>query len=376
MGGTFLSTKPSYQKKFMLGCFQAVSGKRTNSLSLAKKACEKSDCRITGTTFETRPDYCGKEEVNRMLDFGGTRVELGVQNIDDEIYKKISRGHSVQDVVNATALLKDSAFKIAYHFMPGLPHSNEKKDLKNFKKLFSDSRFKPDMLKIYPCLVIEGTKLFSLYKKGEFEPISTARAAKLIAKMKTVVPKYVRIMRVQRDIPSTIVSAGVDKTNLRQLVEKELHEQKIKCNCIRCREAALQSYLQGKKPSLEKAKIIVEEYDASKGKEFFVSLEQKNFLFGYCRLRFPFEPFRKEIDNQTALVRELRVFSEVVPIGEKPLPEQFQHRGVGKKLLSKAEQISQDFGSKELTVLSGIGVKDYYRKLGFFDNGCYLTKKL
>ncbi len=379
MGGTFLSTPRAYQKKFMLGCLRAFCGKKAKTLATAKKLCEKARQRITGITFETRPDFCGKREINSMLDFGGTRVELGVQNIDDAIYKKINRGHTVDDVVNATALLKNSAFKIAYHFMPGLPCSSEEKDLKNFKRLFSDARFRPDMLKIYPCLVIRGTKLFDLWKKGDFEPLSTGRAAKLIARMKSFVPRYVRIMRVQRDIPSTVVSAGVQYTNLRQLVAKEMKKMHLNCNCIRCREAALQSHVSGKIPRLENATLIVEEYAASKGKEFFVSLEDKkaDLLFGYCRLRLPFAPFRKELDAQTALVRELRVFSDVVGVGEKPLLAQLQHRGIGKTLLAEAEKIAREqLDARKLSVLSGIGVKEYYRKLGFFDDSAFVSKKL
>ena len=378
MGGTFLSTHFSYQKRFVKGCLEAISGKKTKSLEAAKGLCEKSRRRITGITFETRPDFCGKKEIDRMLSFGGTRVELGVQNIDDEIYRKIQRGHTVQDVVDATALLKDSALKVAYHFMPGLPCSNAKKDLKNFKRLFSDERFRPDMLKIYPCLVIKGTGLFDLWRRGEFQPLETKDAARLIAKMKSTVPKYVRIMRIQRDIPSTIVSAGVSNTNLRQLVAKEMKKEKLKCNCIRCREAALQAYLSGKKPEIENARLSVEPYPASNGKEFFVSLEEKksDLLFGYCRLRLPFAPFRKEISERAALIRELRVFSEVVPLGAKPLQGQLQHRGIGKGLLQEAEKIAMEHGSKELTVLSGIGVKEYYKKLGFSYNGAFLTKKL
>ncbi len=379
MGGTFPSTKFSYQKKFVLGCLQAACGKKACSIESAKKLCEKSKTRITGITFETRPDFCGKKEISNLLGFGGTRVELGVQNIDDNIYKKIHRGHTVLNVVNATALLKDSAFKVAYHFMPGLPFSSEKTDLKNFKRLFSGQEFQPDMLKIYPCLVVEGTRLFDFWKKGEFEPLSTGRAARLIARMKSIVPRYVRIMRIQRDIPSTLVSAGVKSSNLRQLVAKEMKKNKKKCNCIRCREAGLQSYFSGRKPCLESARLFVESYDASNGKEFFISIEEKkrDFLFGYCRLRFPAMPFRKEIGESTALVRELRVFSEVVPLGEKPARGQLQHRGIGKKLLQEAEKIAfEEFDAKKLTVLSGIGVKEYYRKLGFLDNGAYLTKKL
>ena len=218
MGGTFPSMPLPKQKKFMLSALNAINNKKSNSLETTKKFSETAKKRVVGITFETRPDFCGKKEISRMLDMGGTRVELGVQNPSDEIYRRINRGHSVKDVTTATQLLKDSAFKVTYHFMPGLPGSTAKKDLASIKKIFSNPEFRPDSLKIYPCLVIKDTELFNLWKKGEFEPVSTEQAVKLVSKIKEFVPRHVRIMRIQRDIPHFLVEAGVQKTNLRQMV--------------------------------------------------------------------------------------------------------------------------------------------------------------
>jgi elongator complex protein 3 len=370
MGGTFLSCPLNYQKKFMLECFNAVNKVASLSLSKAKERAQFSSQRIIGITFETRPDFCGKREINRMLYFGGTRVELGVQTLNDEIYRKINRGHSVQDVVNATSLLRDSSFKFAYHLMPGLPYSTPREDLKVFKKVFKDNRFKPDMLKIYPCVVIKNTELYDLWKNNFFEPYSTERAAKLIARMKSLVPKWVRIMRIQRDIPSTVISAGVKHTNLRQLIEDEMKKKGWNCRCIRCKEVG-----RTKEPN-SKPRIKVEKYTASNGREFFISLEDKHSLYGFCRLRFPFSPFRKEITDKTALVRELHVYSKALPLFKTPEKNEFQHRGFGRMLLKKAEEISLENGFKKIAVISGVGAREYYWNLGYANEGPYVSKEL
>lgn len=376
MGGTFLSQPKSFQKNFMRQCINAATEKNSKSLEAAKKCAEKSKNSISGITFETRPDFCTKSHINDMLSYGGTRVELGVQNPDDSIYKKINRGHAVKDVTIATQLLKDSAFKVCYHLMPGLPFSDFKTDLKNFKMIFSDERFKPDMIKIYPCLVMEGTKLHEMHARGEYEPLSNEKAASLIAELKKHIPKYVRVMRIQRDIPANLIAAGVKASNLRQLVKEKMLAKKIKCKCIRCREAGLKQHFEKIFP--ENIEITSEIYNASKGIEIFIAAEdiEKDVLAGFCRLRIPHESFRKEISKDTALVRELHVYSGVVPVGKAPSLSEFQHRGYGKLLLEEAEETARSYNMKKLLVISGLGVKGYYKKLGFKNDGAYVSKKL
>lgn len=378
MGGTFLSHPLKEQEKFVMDCFNAVTGKKAKSVESAKKFAEVSEKRIIGFTFETRPDWCSEKIVDRMLEFGGTRCELGVQILSDKIYEKINRGHTVKDVVDATRRLKDSAFKVCYHFMPGLPESNPKLDVELFKKAFEEQEFMPDMIKIYPCLVVKGTKLYEMWQNGEYKPYSTEEAVEVITEFKKIVPKYVRIMRIQRDIPSTLIEGGVKKTNIRQLVGKKLKEKGIECNCIRCREAGLKEYMDKIEPKLENAKILVEKYNASNGLELFVSIEdpEKNSLFGFGRLRIPWKPFRKEIDENTALLRELHVYGSLVPIG-KNSENAIQHKGIGKKIVMEIERIAkEDFDKKKLLVISGIGVKEYYKKMGFENDGPYVSKKL
>ncbi|MFH1256156.1 MAG: tRNA uridine(34) 5-carboxymethylaminomethyl modification radical SAM/GNAT enzyme Elp3 [Candidatus Diapherotrites archaeon] len=379
MGGTFPCTPVSYQKKFVKGCLDAITEKKTRSLESSIAAAEKSSRRVIGITFETRPDFCGEKEISRFLSFGGTRVELGVQCPDDSVYKKVHRGHSVKDVVNATQLLKDSAFKVCYHLMPGLSGKGIEAELELFGKVFSSLDFRPDMLKLYPCLVVKGTRLHRQWLNGKFSPFSNDDAAEFISEFKRFVPKWVRVMRVQRDIPAIAIEAGVKKGNLRQLVEEKLKGKGIECNCIRCREAGLSEYLGKKKPLLGKARLFKEFYSASNGLEAFISADDRkaNALFGFCRLRFPFKPFRKELGSSTALVRELHVFSHSLPLGALPLGTDFQHRGLGKKLMDEAEKTALEFGFKKIAVISGIGAREYYRKfLGYARKGAFMCKTL
>jgi len=384
-GSSFTAMPKSQQEQLVKESLDAINEKKSSSLSEAKLFAEKSKRRCVGITFETRPDLCKENEIKQMLNLGGTRVELGVQNPDNVIYKKVCRGHSVGDVKNSTQLLKDSAFKVLYHLMPGLPGSTYKTDLKNFKMIFSDPMFKPDMVKFYPCLVIKGSELYNEWKRGEFVPMDAIKAAKLLAEIKSTVPKWVRVMRVNRDIPSTVISAGVMKTNLRQLVEEELHKMGKKCNCIRCREAGIvarggvsaSGRGDEKEVDVNKAKIQKEFYDASMGEEAFISSESRDALFGFVRLRKPAEPFLKEITQNTSLIRELHVFGKSLALGKHD-KESPQHKGIGKELMLEAEKMAKEkFDAKKMVVISGLGVKEYYIKnFGYKKDGAFVSKKI
>jgi len=379
MGGTFLATPLEYQRRFVKEAIDAIIGKRSKTLAEAKLNAETAERRIIGITFETRPDYCRKEHVNRMLGFAATRCELGVQILNNRVYKKVQRGHSVKDVVSATRLLKDAGFKVCYHCMPGMPYTSTKDDLKSFEMMFYDERFKPDNIKIYPCLVLKGTKLYEEYIKGNYEPLDTKKAVKLIAKVKEMLPYWVRVMRVQRDIPTQLIDAGVKKSNLRQLVQEYLHKKGKHCNCIRCREAALKKSKEGIDYELSEAKLFVEKYRASKGIELFLSLEDKKreLLFAYCRLRIPKNSFRREIASENAIIRELRVLGEPLLLGQRK-SEALQHQGLGAKLVNEAEYLAKEvFDRKGMVIIAGLGVKEYYRKkFGYKNRGPYVYKKL
>lgn len=326
---------------------------------------EKSNIKCVGLTIETRPDYGKLKQGNEMLKLGATRVELGVQTIYNQILKKIERGHTVEDSIESTRILKDLGFKINYHIMPGLPGSNFKKDLEALKEIFSNEDFRPDMLKIYPCMVLKGTKLYSLYKNKKYKPLTTQQAANLIIEFKKFIPEYCRIMRVQRDIPTFMIEAGVNKTNLRQYIKKIMKNKNIKCECIRCREIGNEEI---KNILIKKIK-----YKASKGLEYFISAESEDKIVGFCRLRFPFQKLRKEITKNSALIRELHIFGPAVSIGKKGF---VQHKGIGKKLLKEAENISKKNKKDKIIIISGIGAREYYRKLGYKKEGVYMVKYL
>jgi len=346
------------------------------SLKQIQKENETSFIRCVGLTIETKSDFGKLYHGNLMLELGCTRVELGIQSIYDNVLEATNRGNTVQDNIESIRILKDLGFKINAHYMPGLPLTTKEMDLKGLKELFDNPDYRPDMLKLYPCMVMEGTKLYDDWKAGKFNPLTTKEAAEIIAEAKRYFPKWVRIMRVQRDIPTYVTSGGVDKTNLRQYVEKTCKEKGIKCKCIRCREVGFHSK-NNEKIIFENAELTIEEYEASNGKEFFIASEdlKNDVLFGFVRLRFPSQSLREEITETSALIREIHVFSSAAQIGKKS-EDSFQHRGLGKSLLSKAEEIAKQNGKDKMVIISGIGAREYFRKLGYKLEGVYMTKEL
>lgn len=341
-----------------------------------QKLNESSAIRCVGMTFETRPDYCKIEDVNRMLTMGVTRVELGVQTTYDFVYRKIKRGHTVADVIDSTRILKDSGIKVGMHLMPGLL-SNPEMDMRIFKRIFNDDNFKPDMLKIYPALVTKGSELYKLWIEGKYQPYTTEEAVDLIVKIKKILPKWVRTMRIQRDIPSNLIEAGVKKSNLGELVYNIIKEENIKCKCIRCREIGHNRDNLGDL-TIDDFKLFKESYKASNGTEIFLSYEdqKEEFLAGFLRLRLPSKDFHRiEINDKTAIIRELHVYGNMMKIGDKNL-DIGQHRGYGERLLSKAEEIAISNGKEKIAVISGIGARNYYRKFGYNLEGPYMVKSL
>ncbi|MHA2397768.1 MAG: tRNA uridine(34) 5-carboxymethylaminomethyl modification radical SAM/GNAT enzyme Elp3 [Promethearchaeota archaeon] len=381
MGGTFLSTPLSYQTNFVKGALEGIIEQRTGSLEKAKKLAETSKRRIVGITIETRPDYCKENDVDQMLYYGTTRVEIGIQTIYNDIYNLVKRGHTSIDSTEAIRIAKDAGLKVNAHIMPNLPGSNYDQDIKLFEELFSNSNYRPDMLKIYPTLVIDGTELYQWWKQGKYTPYTDEQLINLIANVKSNLPSYVRIQRIMRDIPATLITAGCKKSNLRQLVHDRLVDLGEKCNCIRCREYGF-SNNKGEiniDNSLD-IKLCRQDYEASKGHEVFLSFEtqEENHLFGYLRLRKPSEfAHRPELnDGKTMIVREIKVVGEMVPKDMKPNRlAQIQHRGLGKLLMKEAETISrQEFEAKKLAVISGLGVRDFFYDLGYTLDGVYVSK--
>ncbi|MDO8427898.1 MAG: tRNA uridine(34) 5-carboxymethylaminomethyl modification radical SAM/GNAT enzyme Elp3 [Candidatus Diapherotrites archaeon] len=424
MGGTFPSFPKGYQEEFITGSFKAMNdfgekfyNSETQEIDFEKfseyfnlplnehdpkvrteiknkllsekgilnlehehQRNEHAKIRCVTLCIETKPDWCKQVHLDQMLKLGCTRVEIGVQSLQDKILKYTNRGHTIQDTMEAVQLSKDSFLKTVFHIMPGQPLSNRTQDIEMFQELFANPNYRPDGLKIYPCMVMPGTPLQKLWERGEFTPLETEAAAEIIAEGKKYIQKYCRVHRVQRDIPVKLASTGINKNNLRQLVEEELKNKKIVCQCIRCREAGISSYKQGIESGLENAEIIIEKYDSSQGLEYFISLEntQNNLLFGFIRLRLPSQPFRPEITPKTAGIRELHVFGTTVPLDTQLLGKQvMQHKGWGKKLLETAEKIaSEELDCKKLLVIAGVGAREYYYKLGYQKDGIYVGKKL
>jgi len=374
VGGTFLFMPKDYQNNFIKSCYDALNGFVSNDLQTAMKNNETTKNRSVGFTIETKPDYCKKEHVDLMLSYGVTRVEIGVQSLHERVYKIVNRGHDYNDVIESFQISKDSGYKIVAHMMPGLPTMTPNEDINDFKKLFNDSNLKPDMLKIYPSLVLKNTPLYNDYLEKKYKPYTDEEMLHVLTEAKKMVPKWVRIMRVQREITPGEIQAGPKAGNLRQIVHKRLKDEGFSCKCIRCREAGLSR----KNTPSELLKLGKEEYDSSNGRETFISFDDEDeTIYGFLRLRKPSElAHRDEITPNSCIVRELHVFGKSIKIGEHE-ENSIQHSGLGRKLMDEAEKISkEDFDAKKLLVISAVGTREYYKKLGYSLDGPYMSKQL
>ena len=377
MGGTFLAAPVEYQYQFIKDCYDGLNGVESATLEEAKRLNETAGHRCTGLCIETRPDWCGQGEVKRMLEFGTTRVELGVQTLSDDIYRLVRRGHMVEDVVKASALLREHGFKVYYHWMPGLPGSTPEQDFAMSQELFADDRFRPDGLKLYPTMVVEGTELYDWYREGRYQPYEVSTMVGLVARIKSVVPRYVRIARVLRDIPSKFIMAGC-RDSMRDVVKQQMDMAGLECQCIRCREYGhrVRGGWEIGEPRLTRM-----DYQASDGREIFLSCEdERGTLFGLLRLRIqsrPIPALGQELQGNLALVRELHVFGPEVPLSGKKA-DAAQHKGLGKTLLQEAERIAEEeFEARQIVVLSGTGAKEYYHaEFGYEATGNYMIKNL
>lgn len=447
VGGTFPFYPTMYQLDFVKKCFDALNiFDKTNNiqnilkngnikyydsliskdLEEAKTKNQNANIRCVGLTIETKPDYCKTIHVNNMLKLGATRIEIGVQSLNDEVYKFVNRGHRLSDVYEAFYASRNAGYKIVAHMMPGLPKSSIQKDIDDTKRLFEDEGLKPDMLKIYPTLVLKGTGLYKLYSENRYEGYTKEDLVKILIEIKRKIPSWVRIMRIQREIEPKDIINGPNVGNIRQLVLLELKKKGFKCNCIRCREVGLGNNI--KEYHHDDLYLYRVDYYASKGKEIFISFESKNkdLIFGFLRLRILTDPQRKELctydrskkldisqhiytsrdkkENliydkyindtyKSAIIRELHVYGPLVTIGNKLLYENiktlqktkgipdahlyYQHKGLGKRLINEAERIcKEEYHLNALSIISAVGTREYYKKFGYIINGPYVTKKL
>jgi len=367
MGGTFTATTPDYQEEFVKRCLDAMNGTESESMESAQTANEAAENRCIGLTIETRADFCSDHHVNHMLEMGCTRVEIGVQSTKDDVLRKINRGHDTGANIEAIACVKRAGLKFTSHFMPGLTglfgEIDEKQEMEDFRALFDNPAYRPDELKIYPTLVLPGTHLYELWTQGKYTPLTSKQMLSMLIEMQKIVPPYVRIKRVMRDISEHEASAGASTTNLRQLADDVMRKRGERCRCIRCREVGFS------KAEPDIIELIVEEYEASGGKEVFLSFEdvKNDILLGFLRLRL-------DKGTDTARIREVHVYGKMTPIGEKS--KQMQHRGLGKKLIEKAEGLAKEKGYEKITVTSGVGVRGYYRKLGYVFDKPYMVRQL
>lgn len=367
LGGTWSYYPSRYQIWFIKRCFDACNKKPSKNLKTAQKLNEKAKNRIIGLTLETRPDYITTKEIKRMRWLGCTRVELGIQSIYEDILNKNRRGHNVKTSIKATRLLKNAGLKITYHMMLNLPGSSLKKDEKMFEKIFSNSDFQPDQLKIYPCVVLKTSPLYKIWKNKKYKPYSQKQLINLLVKIKEKIPPYVRIIRVIRDIPSQSITAGNKISNLRQVIQKKIK----KCRCIRCRE------VRNQESRIRNQELIRREYEASGGKEIFLSFEdtKNDKILAFLRLRLTNSWNLPALKN-CALIREVHTYGQTVPISKKIKNAQ-QHKNLGKKLIKKAEKIiKKETNYKKIAVIAGIGVREYYRKLDYKLKDEYMIKNL
>jgi len=414
IGGTWSFYHPAYQEEFLIGCYRAcndfnsgvdsrseefhprsdlknLEGRSLDSdesqeisnrtrtqesrlleLRRLQDENETSHCRIIGLSIETRPDYITNYELVRLRMLGVTKVEIGVQHLDDEVLKLTKRDMKIARVKKATEMLRNAGFKIVYHMMPNLPGSTPERDISMFQELFSGPDFQPDMLKIYPCMVLEGSELYETWKEQGFTAYTDDQLIYVMSEEKKLVPPYVRILRVYRDIPASYIKAGSTISNLRQVMDADMKKNHWQCRCIRCREVR-EGVVDPTQFQLQKI-----EYATSDGKEIFLSFEnpEKRQLASFTRLRLPNKESEKIFPSlqNTAFIRELHTYGRHTPI--KDGGTQSQHVGFGTRLLREAERIAKEAGYEKLAVISGIGVRQYYHDRGYVLYDTYMVKSL
>ncbi|KAM9273787.1 elongator complex protein 3 isoform 2-T2 [Cariama cristata] len=355
MGGTFMALPEDYRDYFIRNLHDALSGHTSNNVAEAVRYSERSLTKCVGITIETRPDYCLKRHLSDMLSYGCTRLEIGVQSVYEDVARDTNRGHTVKAVCESFHLAKDAGFKVVAHMMPDLPNMGLERDMDQFVEFFENPAFRPDGMKLYPTLVIRGTGLYELWKTGRYKSYPPSTLVDLVARILALVPPWTRVYRVQRDIPMPLVSSGVEHGNLRELALARMKDLGTQIELVR------------------------RDYVANGGWETFLSYEdpEQDILVGLLRLRkCSEESFRPELKGGVSIVRELHVYGSVVPVSSRD-PSKFQHQGFGMLLMEEAERIAkEEHGSWKIAVISGVGTRNYYRKIGYELEGPYMVKKL
>ena len=404
MGGTFTGRDLEYREAFIKGAFDAANGNISKTLASSLEYNESASNRIIGLTIETRPDQCSSVAIDWMLENGTTRVELGIQSLDDHVLKSVYRGHSVSSGQRAGKRCRDAGLKLNLHMMPGLPNTTVKKDEEMLTELMLDEKWRPDMLKIYPCLVVKGAQLVQEWETGNFKAMDNDTAINLIADVMCKAPPWLRIQRIQRDIPSHEIIAGVTAGNLRQLATRLIEKQGRRSGCIRDREVGRVK----NKPDKDDFRTIIREYSAADGDELFISHEAPlihpneeeidgfeggvpltdgvhkwsrldppgGVVAGFLRMRKPSgDVWREELEGNTAIIREVKIFGTAVGVGEQSDENSTQHQGLGSHLMDVAEKIAEKhWNTKKFLVTAGIGVREWYKALGYERIGPWMGK--
>jgi len=373
IGGTFSAYPDDYKEEFIKKIFDAANEEESVGLEEAQRKNETAKQRIVALSVETRPDWVTEAEVRLIRRLGVTKIQLGVQAIDQEIARLTKRGHGEAEVARATRLLRNAGLKICYHLMPNLPGSSPEKDIEMSRLIYSDRRFKPDYIKIYPCMIIAGTELFAMWQRGEHRTYGDEELKIVLKEISALTPPWVRVDRLVRDISRKWVAAGTVRTNFRQVVEAELIKEGRPCRCIRCREVGGRKAESGIK-NYELGQI---EYATAGGREVFLSFEKEGKLYALLRLRLPYKREKTLFPELrgAAIVREVHSYGQAMGLSKREKGKT-QHRGLGKRLLEMAEKNASEKGYKKIAVISAVGTREYYKKLGYRQEGLYMTKLL
>ena len=374
LGGTWSAYPHNYQERFVQRCLDAMNGAESASLIEAQKTNETAEHRNVGLVMETRPDHVTLDEVKRLRWLGATKVQMGVQSLDDKILDANCRGHTVEDSRRAVRLLRLAGFKLHLHWMPNLLGATPASDTEDFKQLWDDPAFRPDELKLYPCSLIEGTELYNRYEHGEYRPYTNEELVEILVVSKSIVPPYCRINRVIRDIPANYIVAGSTTSDLRMVAQREMKRRGLQCQCIRCRE------VRADKIDATQLRLDTLTYATDVTTEYFLSfVTPRNKIAGFLRLSLPStSASRGEILDEvrgSAMIREVHIYGPALELGAESSGEA-QHAGLGVRLIDQAMHIARGAGLHRIAVISAIGTRGYYRKQGFELGELYMARAL
>jgi elongator complex protein 3 len=370
LGGTWSCYPEPYQEWFVRRCLDALNEAEAATLEQAQRINESGPHRNVGLVVETRPDRITVEEVQRLRWLGATKVQLGVQSLDDRLLTLNQRGHTVADTHRAMRLLRLAGFKIVVHWMPNLLGATPEGDLEDFRRLWDDPALRPDELKIYPTALLPDTELYTRWQRGEYQPYDEGTLVELLARCKVLIPPYCRVNRLMRDIPSPNIVAGVKKTNLRQIVQRRMAQEGMTCRCIRCRE------VRGRSIDPDALKLERLDYETDGTHECFLSYVTPNDrMAGFLRLSLPqAEPPIAELGG-CAVIREVHVYGPALALGDRQ-EGTTQHAGLGTGLLEEAKRVAQQAGFQRLAVIAAVGTRPYYRERGFDQGELYVIGEL